>query len=30
LAKPLYKATKGEDENPWYGEKSKKRPLKKI
>jgi hypothetical protein len=28
LAKPIYEATKGEDENLWYGEKSKK-PNKK-
>jgi hypothetical protein len=33
LAKPLYEITKGrgwENENPWCGERSKKRPLKKV
>jgi hypothetical protein len=29
-AKPLYEATKGESRNPLYGERSKKRPLKKL
>jgi hypothetical protein len=30
LAKPLYKATKWGTWKPWYRERNKKRPIKKI
>jgi hypothetical protein len=30
LAKPFMKPQRGEDSNPWYGERSKKRPLKRL